>query len=121
MFQAFRASGWRDLSLEIGTLALRFSREAHTTNGVIAKDDTLSPRPSARDATLLTATRLGTLENCAAVGDVVQAGSPFAVLQVLGDRIEQIAEQDLMVLEALCAPGDLLEFGASIAMVTYKS
>jgi biotin carboxyl carrier protein len=109
MMSLFLRSGWRDLHVRTHAVELFLARE----DGV--------PSPMARaasDGKSVNAPHLATLISLAETGTVVSAGDRIAVLELLGQHEDVVADQAGTVAAHVATPGALVEYGQPLLTLT---
>jgi biotin carboxyl carrier protein len=110
LLAAFERSDWAECHVRTAGLEVFLSRRAQ-----VASPMTEPPAGEAAEAVdagdlrLLAAPHVGTLRSIAAAGERVRAGAAWAVVELLDEVLELIAEHDGVAVEALARPGELVE------------
>jgi biotin carboxyl carrier protein len=105
----FQRSDWEQCHVRTGTMEVFLSRQPRSTNPMahFSSEDTRAIDPS--ELQLLTAPHVGTLRSISAVGEPIQAGFVYAVVEVLDELRELAANCDGTVIDALAREGDFVE------------
>ena len=105
----FERSAWGQCHVRTGSLEVFLSRTprfASPMSGAAAEGARVV---GAADVQLLAAPHVATLRSISAVGDAIRAGAVYAVVEVLDEARELVADCDGAVIETLARPGDLVE------------
>lgn len=105
----FERSDWGQCHVRSGTLEMFLSRRPQSANPMATARPGAVRAVDPVDLHLITAPHVGTVRSISAVGDLVQAGAVFAVVEVLDELRELVADCAGTVTRAMAQEGDLVE------------
>uniref|UniRef100_UPI0035C9C376 hypothetical protein n=1 Tax=uncultured Sphingomonas sp. TaxID=158754 RepID=UPI0035C9C376 len=119
LLDALLANNWHDAHVATAETEIFIAQSVGRANPMrITSAHSGSVPPVAAVEVVVKAPHVSTIVSIVAIGTMLEAGSSIARLRVLDEEHELLTERAGIVCATYVAPGDLVEFGVSVAGVS---